>query len=229
MPACAKKPGMVEGTLRRLLLFIAFLAFASVPARADEASITYAKIALSEEGYVLDADFSIGLNQKLLDALEHGVALHFVAELRIERPRWYWFDKVLVHRRLEYRLAYHAMTRRYRLNIGGLHGNFDTLESAVRAMERIRNLYVAPSNAFSSKDRYEVTLRFFHDTSLLPKPFQLSALANAKWGLATGWTTWSFTPEMVRPKEAATERGPEGAGPTEKVSEETIPDTVSPE
>ncbi|MCL1861278.1 MAG: DUF4390 domain-containing protein [Proteobacteria bacterium] len=208
MPVCAKQPGMLE-SLRHLLLFVAFLVFASLPARADDASITHARIVLSEEGYVLNADFSFDLNQKLIDALAHGVALHFVAELRIERPRWYWFDKLIVHRRLEYRLAYHAMTRSYRLNIGSLHRNFDSLADALHTMERIRNLHVAPSDGFDAKDKYEATLRFFHDTTLLPKPFQLSALANSRWGLDTGWTKWTFTSEMpaitTQPEEAVEE------------------------
>ncbi len=217
--ACAK--GLIEA-LRRLLLFVAFLAFASVPAQAGDARITYARIALSEEGYVLNADFSFDLNQKLIDALAHGVALHFVAELRIERPRWYWFNRLIVQRRLEYRLAYHAMTRSYRLNIGSLHRNFDSLAEALHSMERIRSLYVAPSDAFNADDKYEVTLRFFHDTTLLPKPFQLSALANGKWDLGTGWRKWHFTTEM-----ADSENGM--AMPAEPTDPDEMPEEAIPE
>jgi len=211
MHACAKKLG-VPKPLHCSLLFVAFLAIASVPARAGDASVTHAKIVLSEEGYVLNADFSFDLNQKLIDALEHGVALYFVTELRVERPRWYWFDKLIVHRQLEYRLAYHAMTRSYRLNIGSLHRNFDSLADAVHTMERIRNLYVAPPGTFNTNDKYEVTLRFFHNTALLPKPFQLSALSNGKWDLGTGWIKWLFTSEMANSEGAA------AAQPEEKLS-----------
>ena len=216
MPACTKKLGMLD-TLRRLLLFVAILALTSVPARADEASISQASIDLTEEGYVLNADFSFELSQKLIDALAHGVALHFVTELRIERPRWYWFDKLIVHRRLEYRLAYHAITRSFRLNIGSLHRSFDSLEDAVHTMERVRNLHVAPIGKFDPDDKYEVTLRFFHNTALLPKPFQLSALTNAKWELGTGWKKWFFTPELPTPEEA-TPTQPEEGGEEEETA-----------
>ena len=202
MPACAKITGWVKCLCR---LLVVFLVLASVPARADVARITHARIALSEEGYVLNADFSFDLNQKLIDALAHGVALYFVTELRIEHPRWYWFNKQIIQRRLEYRLAYHAMTRSYRLNIGGLHRNFDTLEDAVHTMERIRNLHVAPPGTFNEESRYEVTLRFFHNTAMLPKPFQLSTLANGKWDLGTGWLKWSFTPGMADPEKTIPE------------------------
>jgi hypothetical protein len=212
--------------LRRLLpLFVVFLAFASVPARAGDASVTYAGIASTEEGYVLNADFSFDLNQKLTDALAHGVPLHFVAELRIERPRWYWFNGLVVQRRLEYRLAYHALTRSYRLNIGSLHRNFDSLAEAMHSMERIRNLYVAPPDAFNAKDTYKVTLRFFHDTSLLPKPFQLSALANGQWDLGTGWRKWDFKPEMADPERAIAETMLEEEEPV-MVTEEAMPEAM---
>ena len=201
-PACAKKTDMVKSLCR---LLVVFLVFASVPAKTDAARITHARIALSEEGYVLNADFSFDLNQKLVDALAHGVALYFVAELRVEHPRWYWFNKQIIQRRLEYRLSYHAMTRSYRLTIGSLHRNFDTLSDAVHTMELIRNLHVAPPGTFNKENRYEVTLRFFHNTAMLPKPFQLSTLANGKWDLGTGWLKWSFTPEMASPEKAITE------------------------
>lgn len=217
-PAYAKKPGTVE-SLRCLLLLVALLAFMPVPARAGDASISYAEIVLSEEGYVLNADFNFDLNPKLLNALTHGVALHFVTELRVERPRWYWFDKSVVLRRLEYRLTYHAMTRSYRLNIGSLHRNFDTLADAVHTIGHIRNLYVASPGMFSKKDRYEISLRLFHNTTLLPKPFQLSALANGEWELDTGWTKWSFTPEMARLEKTAAETPEEGAMLEEIVTE----------
>ena len=184
---------------RRLLWCAALLlalGLAPVPASAG-AEVSSARIVLSEEAYVLHADFDFDLNQKLMDALTHGVALYFITELRIERPRWYWFNKTVAHRRLEYRLAYHALTRSYRLNIGSLHRSFDRLEDALHTMRHVRNLYVAPLDAFAAGVSYRVELRFFHDTSQLPKPFQLSALGSGDWGVDTKWRKWSFLSEMV--------------------------------
>jgi hypothetical protein len=178
--------------LRRLLFLLAFLAF--IPASAADGRITDAEIVPSEEGYVLNADFDFELNSKLTDALAHGVALHFIAELRVERPRWYWFDKTVASRRVEYRLYYHAITRRYRLNVGSLHWSFEKLEDAVHIMQHIRHWFVAPAEAFISGVRHEVELRFFHDTSQLPKLFQLSAIANGSWEVNTGWMEWTFLP-----------------------------------
>jgi len=205
-----------------MLLFVTFLALAPGQTGAGGVSVTHAKIDLSEEGYVLNADFDFELNQRLIDALEHGVALHFVTELRVERPRWYWFDKQVVHRRLEYRLAYHAITRSYRLNIGSLHRNFNSLADAVSTMERIRNLHVASHGMFNPDDKYEVALRFFHNTALLPKPFQLSALTNGSWDLDTGWKKWQFKPEMLDFEETTVKMTP----PEEGEEKEAVPEKM---
>jgi hypothetical protein len=220
MPACARKTGTVE-FLRCLLLLVALLALTPGSARAEGVNIASAGIVLSDEGYVLNADFNFDLNSKLLNALAHGVALHFVTELRVDRTRWYWFDKSIAHRRLEYRLTYHAMTRSYRLSIGNLHRNFDSLPDAVNTMKHVRNLYVASPKEFDNKDKYVATLRFFHNTALLPKPFQLSALANADWELNTGWMEWSFIPETVGAESTAagTEPPEKGTMPGETVTE----------
>jgi hypothetical protein len=191
---------MAEFSRRLLWCAALLLALGLAPARAAGVEIASARIVLSEEAYVLHADFDFALNQKLMDALTHGVALYFVTELRIERPRWYWFNKTVAHRRLEYRLAYHALTRSYRLNIGSLHRSFDRLEDALHTMRHIRNLYVASPDAFNAGVSYRAELRFFHDTSQLPKPFQLSALGSGDWGIDTKWRNWSFLPETVIPE-----------------------------
>ena len=54
---------------------------------ADEVSLRFAEIRAVNEGYELEAQFVLKPNSTLEDALEKGVALHFVAELEITRPR----------------------------------------------------------------------------------------------------------------------------------------------
>ncbi|MDR0563364.1 MAG: DUF4390 domain-containing protein [Azoarcus sp.] len=201
---CAKKNGIANFLLRLLLSVV--LAVFPYSAKADSATFSHVGIALSDEGYVLNANVAFDLNPKLVDALTYGVALRFVVELRIEYPRWYWFDKVIARRRLEYRLAYHAITRSYRLSIGGLHRNFDSLDDAVRTIKHIRNLPVASRGKFDDKDTYEATLRFFHDTAQLPRPFQLSVLTNKDWAIDTGRLVWAFSAKTIKQENAGSEQ-----------------------
>ncbi|THF62026.1 DUF4390 domain-containing protein [Pseudothauera rhizosphaerae] len=182
-------PSLPERLLRCLLLLAFWL---PLPAAADEAVLRQSEIVLREEGYVVNADIDFELNPRLTDAINRGVSLYFVTEFVIERPRWYWFDEVVVERRLNYRIAYHAITRSYRLSLGSFHQSFDTLEGAVRTIQRVRNWQVAERDTLGGGQSYNAALRFRLDTSQLPKPFQVTAIGSRDWRLDTDWMTWTF-------------------------------------
>jgi hypothetical protein len=179
--------------LRRwcVLVLLAVVAMASA---AEEGAIVSAEIVAGDGGYVLNADIDIELNPRLIDAVSRGVSLYFTTELSIERPRWYWFNRVVVERSLDYRLYYHAITRSYRLSIGSFHQSFDNLDSAIMTMQRVRNWLVAEPGALEAGVSHNVSLRFRLDTSQLPKPFQVTAIGSRDWSLATDWLNWTFIP-----------------------------------
>jgi len=62
-------------------------------------------------------------------------------------------------------------------------------------MQHIRNWYVAPLEDLLPGVSHDVELRFFHDTTQLPKLFQLSAVTNGRWVVDTDWLEWTFLPE----------------------------------
>lgn len=157
-----------------------------------DATFGQVEVVPSEEGYVVNADIDLDLNPRLVEAVNRGVSLYFTAEFLIERDRWYWFDAVLAERTLNYRLSYNALTRSYRLSVGSLHQSFESLEAAVRTMIRIRNWQIAPVNALEVGTSYNASLRFQLDTSLLPKPFQVTAFGSRDWDLGTDWLRWTF-------------------------------------
>ena len=177
----------------RVVVLLALMACATL-ARANEARIVSAEVVAGEGGYVLNADIDVELNPRLADAVSRGVSLYFTTELRIERPRWYWLDEVVVDGSLDYRLSYHPITRSYRLSIGSFHQSFDSLDSAVRTMRRVRNWQVAELAELTAGVSHEVALRFRLDTSQLPKPFQVTAIGSRDWNLGTDWATWTFLP-----------------------------------
>ena len=181
--------------LSRLLVLV-LLCFVALAFGAD-GTIGNARLERDEGGYVLNADVELELSPRLADAVSRGVSLYFDTEFRIERPRWYWFDQVVVQRNLEYRLYYHAITRSYRLSIGSLHRSFEDLDSAVRTMLRVRHWQVADAEALEPGMPYELALRFRLDTSQLPKPFQVAAISGGDWSLETDWMRWTYTPGAV--------------------------------
>jgi len=170
--------------LARLALLLA--SFAACGAGADEIEVRDVSLRATEEGLVLDADFAFELTPRLAEVVANGVPLYFRVEFELIRRRWYWFDDTTAVRRLQVRLSYHALSRQYRLSTGLLQQNFATLEEALNVLKRVRNWLVVERSVSLSGD-YEAALRMRHDASLLPKPFQLSALTARDLHLDSAW------------------------------------------
>ena len=176
--------------LRALRLAFALLAFGAGFACAEEIEVREAALASSEEGIVLNADFELELTARLEDALAKGVPLYFLVEFECTRPRWYWLDERIGAAALALRLSFHALTRTYRLSSGTFHRSYATLAEALFALGRVREWLVLPRGALKPDTTYVAYVRMRLDTTQLPKPFQVSALANREWTLASSWKRW---------------------------------------
>lgn len=175
--------------LTRLIAVLASLAAPAV--RADEIEVRSASLRPTEAGLVLDAEFDLELTPRLADVVVNGVPLYFRVDFELTRPRWYWFDETTATRRLQLRLSYHALSRQYRLSTGLLQQNFASLEEALNVLKRIRNWLVVDRSVALSGGDYEAAVHMRHDTSMLPKPFQLSALTGRDLHLESQWHRFS--------------------------------------
>jgi len=180
--------------MRRFLLraaaFAPFLAVAllfQAPAFGEDIDVRDAHLHAVEEGLALDADFAFDLTPRLADVVANGVPLYFQVEFELTRPRWYWFEEKTASKRLQLRLSYHALSRQYRLSTGLLQQSFPTLEEALNVLKRVRNWVVVERSVELSDSDYEAAVRMRLDTTLLPKPFQLSALTSRELHLESAW------------------------------------------
>lgn len=179
-------------SLRLLVSLLLALALGcSAPAQASGIEIRHISLAGNDDGYALDADFDIELNPRLEDAINNGVAMYFQVEFELTRKRWYWFDDSL-SRRLMLRLAYHALTRQYRVSSGALYQSFSTLPDALRVLSRVRSWQILERAEVSTGVDYQAALRMRLDVTQLPKPFQVSALTSREWNLGSEWRRWPF-------------------------------------
>lgn len=192
MPACASWPER-SGWLRRALLGLCLLGWLALPAWAGEIGIREARLTPAESGYALSADFEFTLSRRLEEAVARGVVLHFVAEFELTRARWYWFDEEVTRASQTWRLAYHALTRQYRLSGGGLQLAFSSLDDALLPLRRLRGWTVLERGVLAEGASAQAALRLRLDLAQLPKPFQVEALASKEWNLSSDWHTWTFT------------------------------------
>jgi len=169
------------------------LAFGAV-AHAEGIEVRNAALVAGEDGYFLEADFEIALNPTLEDALNKGVPLYFLLEFEVIRPRWYWLNEKVLNNQQQYRLAYNALTRQYRLGLGSLFQNFASLSETLDFLSRVRRRQVLEPGTLTKGTTYMAGVRMRLDVSQLPKPFQLNALASRDWNFGSEWHRWSVTP-----------------------------------
>ena len=183
--------------LRKLLVALAL--GGALAARANEIEVTDARLAATEEGIVLAADFAFELNPRLAEAVANGVPLYFLVEFELTRARWWWFDEKAAAKRIQLRLSYHALSRHYRLSTGVLQQNYSSLEEALNVLRRVRNWLVVDRSVALADANYEAAIRMRLDVTLLPKPFQLSALTSRELNLESQWKRFTFRPPAAAP------------------------------
>ena len=181
--------------LRRLLaLGVLLLAplLVLVPGSAAATEITALSAERVDEGVILSAQIRLDLPAQLDDALQKGLPLFFLAEATILRDRWYWTDKEVARATRHLRLAFHPLTRRWRLLVSNspitstgaaLGQSFESREEAMAAIERIGGWKIADGPEIGAAPRYTVTLRFRLDLAQLPRPVQIGALGQEDAGL----------------------------------------------
>lgn len=164
----------------------------STPARADTIGVKSAEIRLDEDDYVLNAEFDLTLNPTLELALQRGVPLYFVLDVEISRPRWYWFDEKVVTSTTQYRIAWNALTRQYRVSSGLFVQMLNSIEEIERLLSRVNSRPVARRDQLQKGSHYDAAIRLRLDVTQLPKPFQVDALASREWSLQSDWFRWSL-------------------------------------
>lgn len=183
---------------------------AASPALSDDIEVRDLALRPSEDGLVLDADFAFELSPRLAELVSSGVPVYFVVEFELTRERWYWLDEKATSSSLQLRLSYHALSRQYRLSTGLLQQTFATLEEALHLLMRVRNWLVVDRTVSLADADYDAAVRMRLDTTLLPKPFQLSALTSRELQLESPWKR--FTLRSPRHLPAPVESREAGAG-----------------
>lgn len=187
--------------MRRILhsfvyLLLVLLAVCPLASQADENNIEITSVAIekTQDDYKLAAQFSFDLNRGLENALHHGIPLYFTTEVRISRPRWYWFDEVPISISRSMRISYNVLTREYNVTShGSLRQNFHSLDDALFLIRRPYRWRIGDQSNLQSGETYTGMIRMTLDISQLPKPFQINVINNRDWRLSSDWKRFSFT------------------------------------
>ena len=130
------------------------------------------------------------------DALIKGVPIYFLAEAETLQVRWYWWNRRATIAQRHMRIAFQPLTRRWRLNTSSglgsdasqgiaLNQSFESLDQVLATVKRITNWKIADVSALDPALTHRIEFRFRLDLTQLPRPFQIGAVGQSGWELAT--------------------------------------------
>lgn len=173
-----------------------FAVAACLPGRASAEGIALIKAELELHGEIwhLSGGYDIQLSSTLVDALRRGVQLTFVQTFQARRPRTYWFSEDIAEVTRVIRLSYNALLRQYYATVSGHTSTHSSLEDLLDYIGDFSDWAVLHQSQVSRKHNYVLAVRMYLDTSQLPKPLQVNAVASQRWQLDSGWREWNFRP-----------------------------------
>lgn len=209
-------PARFRQMLHRLIAFSALGMLCLLWTAASSAQtieVNRAQLEYADGGWNLSADFDFDLPGNLEDAVNKGIALYFLVEFELIRPRWYWFDDHAVSATRVVRLSYHPLTRQYRVSTGGLQVPFSRLKDAVDFMQHVRGWRVFDQRAVKPGESAQAEVRMRLDVTQLPKPFQINALNTRDWNLASEWKRFGFVVPDSMPAAPPAPAAPASSAP----------------
>jgi len=174
---------------KKCLLLKCLLACLLMPwtVTAEGLAVKHAELTPMEEWYVLNANLDVGFSKPVEEALEKGIALNFVLELEITKPRWYWVDETIASVRQNIRISYHALTRQYHFSNNSGNLSLNSLLEAKQALNHIMDWRVFDRNLLKKGNNYQAAVRIKLDIKQLPKPLQVEAFGSKDWDLVSDW------------------------------------------
>lgn len=177
------------------LIVLLILGASPAYAYADGFSVDSARVTKIGNGYVLDAQFSYPLTERVKEAIANSVPIVFSQQLKLVRQTpllgkyWIW-EQTPWLTEIRYEIRYHALSQQFVVqNLGTQHrNNYPSLENALHDLGKINALSLPPEHIVKT-DGLSLHLRSELDLYALPTPMRPGALISKKWQLASPWVS----------------------------------------
>jgi hypothetical protein len=182
LPPRPARPRAAIGWFSLSAGLLLWLLLVSAPTHAETVELARLEALRSDQGVLLSFESRFQLPPAVEDALQKGVALHFVAEAELMRARWYWRDQQVSSVSRNWRLTYQPLTFSYRVNQGGLSQSYRSLGEALRSVQRASDWRIADPVP-DEEGRYYVAFSYKLDANQLPRPLQIGLSGQPDWSL----------------------------------------------
>jgi hypothetical protein len=143
---------------------------------------------------VTDASLDLKLSDTVVEAIDKGIELHIVADLRLLRVRpWLW-NEVIGEWRIRFRLKYHDLSSTYILtdDRNGELEPFTTIRDAMDSLASLSITLPVVTETLPENPRgYRASMRVDIDRESLPPPLKLITEVTPSWRLGSRWNQWT--------------------------------------
>lgn len=184
---------------RRIALLLAWLL--SLPlATADAAGFDIGQAEVhwdwGRAEYLLNAQIDYAFSREVLQALENGVPLTLVLDIRVQRLHKWWANETRETQQLRHQLTYHAFSGQYllrNLNSSELQ-IYPSLHAVLGDLGQLTDLPLPETAKINNTSKYRILLRTYLDVEALPTPLRPVAYVSPAWRLDSGWQTCRLQP-----------------------------------
>jgi hypothetical protein len=178
-------------TLMRITITVCCLSI-STYVYSEGIIIEYASGEFRDDTYLIDTIIDYDLSDPVIEALQHGIQLRFVVNVRIQRQRRFVWDKTIATANLSYQLAYLPLTNNYVLtNLNdGERRYLQDLDETLDYLGTLRDFAVVNVNQLASNESYKCQVSSHLRIRNLPLPLQPLAMISPSWELDSDWYEW---------------------------------------
>lgn len=145
-------------------------------------------------GLVLSGTVELNLPSKVEEALNNGIPLELVIDIRLYQRRALLWDRKVQAWTVRRELRYHALSGQYLVSgeppVPQNRESFNSIAEALAQAGSLDDLNMPLSQPVLPEADYRVAVRAQLDIEALPHLLRPVAYTSRAWDLDTGWTTW---------------------------------------
>jgi Domain of unknown function (DUF4390) len=164
-------------------------------ALAGDILIESAQTRIENDVLLLDAVSRFEFSDDAIEALNSGIGLVIELDLKITRPRKYFWDRKILKVHRAFKVERHALSKKFVVTdrvTGDRHAHSE-LTLAIAELEAIKNLALFNATVDGCDEKCNAALRLRLDLESLPAPMIPLAYVSPDWHMSSGWYRWPIT------------------------------------
>ena len=176
------------------LVLACMLCLSSFAALAGDILIESAQTRIENGVLLLDAASRFEFSDDAIDALNSGIGLVIELDLKIMRPRKYFWDRKVLKVHRTFKIERHALSKKFVVSdrVTGERHAHSELELAIAELQDIKDLALFNTRADDFCDKCDAAFRLRLDLESLPAPMIPLAYVSPSWHMSSGWYRWSI-------------------------------------